>query len=475
MSPLQHSTSDDHRVQLKHPPEENAGPSKPAKRARLRVPRGLLFGLAGFGVAVLIALAFRPAPIAVDVATVTIGPLSVTVDAEGKARVRDRYIVAAPVAGRLQRIDLDAGDSVTAGEVVAQLDPLPLNSQVQAAQARLRELQAQLAGVATQRPKPEELTQAEARLRSAEAAQEAAVAAVAQLRADLDQARRDRIRAQDLEANGAIARQEREAAELAETRLIQDLEAAQQELEGAIANVAAAQAALPLLRAQQRDPDYLIDVYRAQIASVEAELSHLTDEAQRTTLTAPVTGTVLRVPEASARFVQPGEPVIELGNPAELELVIDVLSADAVNIDPGDLIRVEQWGGADTLTATVSYVEPSAFIEVSALGVEEQRVNVIGVFADAADIALSDGYRIEARIVIWSDDNALQMPVSALYRCDQNWCVFVVEEGRAVSRTIEVGHRSTTAAAIEAGLEPGEEVILHPNEQLEPGHRVKLQ
>ncbi|MEO1096115.1 MAG: HlyD family efflux transporter periplasmic adaptor subunit, partial [Cyanobacteria bacterium J06638_28] len=156
--------------------------------------------------------------------------------------------------------------------------------------------------------------------------------------AALEQASRDRARAQDLEAEGAISRQAREAAELEETRLIQDLEAAQRELEGAIADVVDAQEALPLLQAEQRDPDYLIDAYRAQIVGVEAELANLADEARRTTIVAPVSGSVLRVPEASARFVSAGEPLIELGNPAELELVIDVLSADAVKISPGDSV-----------------------------------------------------------------------------------------------------------------------------------------
>ena len=456
-----------------------------AKKRRRSLPRWLPYGLAGLGMLVLVALAFRPAPIPVDMGMVATGPLQVTVDAEGKTRVQERYVVAAPVDGRLHRIDLEAGDSVEAGIVVAQIDPLPLNSQVRTAQARLRELQAELTGVDTQRPKPEAITQAEARLRSAEAAQQAANARVAQTRAALEQASRDRRRGQDLEARGAISRQAREAAELEETRLTQALETAQRELEGAIANVAAAQEALPLLRAEQRDPDYLIDAYRAQIAGVEAELANLADEARRTTISAPIAGRVLRVPEASARFVQAGDPLLELGDPTELELVIDVLSADAVQIKPGDAIWVEQWGGSEPLTATVNYIEPSAFTEVSALGVEEQRVNVIGTFSqspndstddstdDSTGVSLGDGYRIEARIVIWSNDDALQVPVSALYRCGEGWCVFVVDQDRAYPRQIAISQRSTTAAAVESGLQPGEQVILHPSEQIEEDRRVK--
>ena len=475
----EHGVGKAFRLRLR--PKGKAAPADVTQRPRRRLPRWLPYGLAGLGITVLVVLAFRPAPIAVDMGQVTQGPLQVTVDAEGKTRVQDRYIVAAPVAGRLQRIDLEAGDAVEAGTLVAQIDPLPLDTQVQAAQARLQELQAELAGVDTQRPKAEELTQAAARVRSAEAAQQAAAANVAQTRAASEQASRDRARAQELETDGAISRQAREAAELDETRLIQDLEAAQRELEGAIAEVADAQEALPLLQAEQRDPDYLIDAYQAQIAGVEAELTNLADEARRTTIAAPVSGSVLRVPEASARFVSAGEPLIELGDPTELELVIDVLSADAVKISPDDSILVEQWGGSVPLIATVSYIEPAAFTEISALGVEEQRVNVIGTFTEPAAestlestrIPLGDGYRIEARIVIWAADNALQVPISALYRCGQDWCVFVVEEGRAYPRQITINHRSTTAAAVESGLQPGEQVILHPSEQIESGRKVE--
>ena len=451
---------------------------------RFRLPSWLPYGFLGFGIFVVVAIAFRPPPIAVDLGQVTQGPLHVTVDAEGKTRVKERYVVSTPVAGRLQRIDLDAGDRVEAETVIAQIDPLPLTTQVRTAQARLQSLQAELIGVETQRPKSEELTQAEARLREAEAEQQAAAADVAQTQADLAQAERDRIRAQDLEVDGAISRQAREDAELEETQLIQELEAAQRRLEGAIANVAAAKEALPLLRAEQRDPDYLIDAYRAQIAGVEAELVNLADEARRTTIEAPITGSVLRIPDDSARFVEAGDPLIELGDPMDIELVIDVLSADAVKINPGDTIWVEQWGGSETLTATVSYIEPSAFTETSALGVEEQRVNVIGLLAEPTGIptdattmasslmSLGDGYRIETRTVIWSDDQALQVPISALYRCGQEWCVFVVENNRAHSRRITIGPRNTMAAVVESGLNLGEHVILHPSEQVETGSKV---
>ncbi|MBT9315919.1 efflux RND transporter periplasmic adaptor subunit [Leptothoe spongobia] len=442
-------------------------------RQRIRLPRWLPYGLVGLGIAVLVVLAFRPTPIPVDVGTVTTGPLQVTIDAEGQTRVKDRYVVSATVDGRLQRIDLEAGDQVEANAVVAQLDPLPLDSKVRMAQARLQELRAELIGVDTQRPKTEALAQAAARLQSTQATQQATAAEVEETRVALEQARRDRTRAQNLEPRGAISRQAREAAELEEDRLVQELAADEKRLGSAIANVSAAQEALALLREEQRDPDYLEDAYRAQIRGVEAELANLVDEADRTTIAAPISGTVLRVPDKSARFVQAGDPLIELGNPGELELMIDVLSTDAVQIEPGDSIIVDQWGGPEPLTATVSYIEPAAFTEVSALGVEEQRVNVIGTLSGSRAHALGDRYRIEARIVTWSGDDVLQVPVSALYRCGESWCVFVVDDDRVQPREIAIDHRSTMAAEVTDGLQSEERVVLHPSEQLQAGRQVK--
>lgn len=468
----------------KHPEEHSQEKTeeKPKKKQTLakkrrRFPRWILYTLAGLGVLTLVVLAFRPAPLAVDVGEVTQGPIQATIDAEGKTQVEERYVVAAPVAGRLQRIGLEPGDTVESGKLIAQLDPLPLTTQVRSAQARLQQLQAELTGVETQRPKSQEMRQAEARLRAAEAQQQSATAEVTEAQAALAQAQRDRKRAQDLESAGAITRQQRETAELTETQKAQALETAKQTLESAIADVAAAREAIPLLRAEQRDPDYLLNSYKAQIAGVQAELANLADEADRTTISAPVSGTVLRVPEASARFVQAGDPLLEIGDAAKLELVIDVLSADAVKIKTGDTILVEQWGGPKILTATVNYIEPAAFTEISALGVEEQRVNIIGTFTEGAqplpEASLGDGYRIEARIVIWDADDAVRVPVSALYRCDTMWCVFRVENGRAEPTEVVIGQRSPTMAAVESGLQIGETVILHPSEQIEAGRKVE--
>ncbi len=444
-----------------------------SKSWRDRLPRGWPYWLAGLGIVGTLVFALRPTPTAVDLGTVEQDNLQVTVDAEGRTRVQNRYIVAAPVAGRLARIELESGDSIAAGAVVAQIDSLPFNSEVQAAQARLRELEAQIAGVATQRPKAAALAQAEADINAAIARQRQAEARYQEAQASLSQAQRERGRAQELQAAGAISRQAREDAELAVTRQQQDVEATQRQVEAERANIAATRNTLEVLQAEQQDPDYLLDVYRAQIASTEAELLRLTDEAQRTTVTAPAAGSVLQVIQKSARFVQAGEPLLEVGNANQLELVIDILSTDAVRVEPGAMIQIQQWGGEETLQARVRYVEPSAFTEVSALGVEEQRVNVIADFVDPP-VALGDGYRVEAQIVTWAAEEAVTVPINALFRCDsQTWCTFVATDGRAQQREIDISHRNDLAAAVESGLTPGEQVILHPSEEIQDGKRVR--
>lgn len=432
----------------------------------------MLYGLAALGGVVLVALVFRPAPKAVEGATVVRGDLQVTVAAEGKTRVRDRFVVAAPVEGRLVRIGLKVGDVVQKGGVVAQLDPLPLTSQVQQAQAQLRALQAQMAGVDTLRPKTDALAQVEARIRAAQAQRQAAVAQVAQAEATWQQAQRELQRANDLLAQGAIPRQNQEAAALAATARQREWEAARQGLESAIAEVNAAQSAYTELQKEQQDPDYLLGLYQAQMDGVEAELARLADEANRTQVRAPAAGRVLRVLEESARFVSAGTPLLELGDPGQLELVIDVLSTDAVKIQPGDLIQVQQWGGEQTLVAKVRSIEPAAFTEVSALGVEEQRVNIIGDFADA-NVPLGDGYQVDTQIVVDQVAEALKVPISAIFPCEAKDCVFVVRERRAQPQPITVGQRNTVAAVVQDGLTAGDVVIAYP-ETVEAGNRVKV-
>ena len=445
------------------------------------LPRQLPYILGGLGIVAALILAFRPSPIAVDVAEVKRGELHVTVDEEGETRIRQRFVVSAPVAGRLSRIDLDEGDRVTKGEVIAQIDPLPLESNVREAQARLRQWQAEKAGVETQRPKQEALLQAEASIRAAVAKQQQAEAQVARAKAELEQAKRDRLRSQQLYQDGVIARQTLERDELEETNRLRALEAEQRVADSVAAEVNAAKEALSLLRAEQKDPDYLLDVYDARIASVEAELAKLADDAGRTNIKSPVNGYVLRVNQESAKYVEAGTELMELGDPQDLEIVVDLLSSDAVKVKPGATMFIEHWGGEQTLEAKVRYIEPSAFTKVSALGVEEQRVNVIADFVDFP-VPLGDRYRVETRTVIWSGTDVLIVPLSALFRCDSSnnrapsntWCTFAVKNGKAEKRQIEVSQRSNFEAAIAKGLNEGEIVILHPNEQIQSGKKVAV-
>ena len=451
--------------------------------------RRLPYILGGLSILAILILAFRPSPILVDVAEVKRGEVQVTVDEEGKTRIRKRYLVSAPVEGRLRRINLDEGDRVVKGQIVAQIDPLPLNSDIQEAQARLRQWQAEKAGVETQRPKKGAITQAEARINAAVAKQREASAKVARAKAELEQAIRDRQRNQQLHSDGVISRQEKERAELAENTKIRALEVEERIAESTAAEVRVAQEALAVLRAEQQDPDYLLDVYDARIASVEAELAKLKDDAKRTNITSPIDGYVFRVNLESSKYVEAGTQLLELGNPQDLEIVVDLLSSDAVKVKPGATMFIEHWGGTSTLEAKVRYVEPSAFTKVSALGVEEQRVNVIADFVDLEipldemqSGLLQDRYRVETKTVIWSKKDVLVIPLSALFRCEPDinqkisntWCTFVVENNKALKRQIKVSQRSNFEAAIESGLEAQEKVILHPTEQIQTGTKVKI-
>lgn len=436
----------------------------------------IAYFIAGITTFLLIVWAFRPTPVSVDVRQVQPSELQVTVNAEGKTRLRDRFVLSTGVDGHLARITLNPGDPVTAGMVVAQIDPLPLNASVQEVLGRLAEWRAERAGVETQRPKTGSLEQVQTRIQAAVAQQQQAAARVVQARAALAQAERDRDRAQQLAATGAISRQDREVAELNAVTQAKELETALLAAKAEAAEVEVAKAALAVIQQEQTDPDYLLSVYDARIASTEAELSKLRDEANRTDVRSPITGKILRIHQKSAKFVADGTALLEIGDPAKLELVIDVLSADALKITPGNLILVEaraaQSSNPPPIQAKVRLVEPSAFTKVSALGVEEQRVNVIGDFVDSSQ-PFGDAYRVDTKIVIWHGENVLQTPISALFRCHQSdWCLFVVENGRAYERRIEIGHRSDRAAEVKQGLNSGERVIVYPTEQIKTGMRV---
>lgn len=379
--------------------------------------RALLWGSAGIAAAALLAYTFRPTPVSVDVATVARGPLRVTIDEEGRTRVRDRYVVVAPAAGRVARIALEEGALVTRGMVVARLSAAPLD--------------------------PRSREQAVARLRAAEDAEAAAAATVSEARAALDQAARDRARAESLYAKNLVSPAQREAAALAETTAARRLQAADFTAQAAAHDVEQA---------------------RAVVAGAA------TGGAATLPLVSPVGGRVLRIPERSERVVTAGTTLLELGDPTRLEIVVDLLSEDAVKVHPGDRMLIRDWGGDHPLEAHVRLVEPSGFTKVSALGVEEQRVNVIADL-DETPPQLGDGYRVETQVVLW-EGTALKSPASALFQDGDQWRVFVVQEGRARARAVQVGHRNPFEVEITGGLAAGDQVVRQPTDKLSDGVRV---
>lgn len=359
---------------------------------------------------------FRPAPVDVDVTAVSRGPLEVTVDEEGQTRVVDRYTITAPVAGRVDRIEAREGDAVAAGTVVGWVLPTPLD-------ARSRE-------------------QAVARVAQAEDAQRAADAVVRQAQAAYDQARRVCDRTQALAAQNLVAPEDRERAELEETNRQRELESAQFHAQAATHDVQVARAAL------------------------------LGGAGHAVALRSPVRGQVLRVVDPSERVVAAGTPLLEIGDARRIEIVTDLLSSDAVKVQAGDVMRIEGWGGDTALTGHVIRVEPSGFTKVSALGVEEQRVNVIGGLI-AVPAELGDRYRVDVEIVIWRSPDVLRIPASALFRAGERWAAFVVQDGRARRRLVDIGHRSGFDVEVAGGLKPGELVIRDPGDQIVDGGRVR--
>ncbi len=395
----------------------------------------------------LLVWALAPRPVPVELAEVTRGPLEVTVDEEGETRVRDRYMVSAPLPGRVLRIELEPGDPVVAGETVLATfqpaDPALLDARSRAeADARVRAAQAALGQARAER----ERLAAEAAYAAAEAERVRRLAA-------------EKIVASDrLESAETAAR----AAAEAEAGAVHAVEAARQELERARAA--------------------LIET-GGEAAPAGGVSGGPASRPPRGALVlrSPIDGVVLRRFHESEAVVPAGEPLLEVGDPARLEIVSDLLSTDAVQVSPGDPVRIEQWGGGEVLAGgvlagTVRRVEPSGFTKISALGVEEQRVNVVIDFADprAAWERLGDGYRVEVRIVVWQDPDALRVPTSALFRGPEGeWAAFVAEDGRAVRRTLQLGRRGALDAEVVSGLEEGERVIVHPGDAVAEGVEIE--
>jgi HlyD family secretion protein len=376
-----------------------------------------------------LALGFMPRAVPVETVAVAKGPLQVTVEEEGKTRVRDRYVISAPVAGHARRIDLKVGDAIKAGQTVALIEP-----------------------VRSSALDPRTRAEAAAAVRAAEAVAGAATekARASALQADL--ARQELERAESLRKSSFVsaqaldkARSEFDRSQAARTAADHDVSAAKFELE------------------------------RARAALAYAMPSPGRSAADTLKVRSPVDARVLKVAHESEGTVQPGTPLIEVGNSESLEVEVEVLSIQAVKITPGARVLFDRWGGDKALQGKVRVVEPTGFTKISALGVEEQRVRVIVDFTSPREEwqRVGDGYRVEARFVVWEGADVLQVPASALFRHNNGWAVFVVDGGHARMRPIETGQRNGLSVQVLSGLSAGDTVIAHPDDKVSDGRRVK--
>jgi HlyD family secretion protein len=382
------------------------------------------------GVALLAAIVWglRPQPLAVETATVITGPLVVSVLEEGKTRIRHRYMISAPVAGLLQRVELRAGALIEGGKTV------------------LAVLEAQPSSFLDPRTRSE----AEARVKAAEAAKMQRESQIERARSSLELANKELARARDLKKTGAIATKDWDTAESQVAILTRELNAAEFALRVADFEIVQAQAALM----QAQNPGQ--------------------EKSEPYRIVAPVTGFVLNVLEESARVVAPGTPIMEVGDPNDIEAEIELLSSDAVGVQAGAEVSIEQWGGDVPLRGKVSVVEPGGYTKISALGVEEQRVKVRVDFLDPLPPVrtLGDRYRVEARIVTWRGENVLQVPTGALFRRGGDWMTFVLDGSIARQTKVEIAHNNGTAAEVRSGLTAGQRVIVHPPDTIADGAGV---
>ena len=394
-------------------------------------PRTIILSVLGIAIVGALAwVAVRQDPVPVDLASVERGPLRVTIDADGQTRIREVYEIASPIAGIALRSPVRVGDATVAGQtLVAVVEPVA----PALLDARSRQ-------------------QAEAAVQEAQAARAGAESRVRQAEEDLNYARSQFDRAQTLVERGV---------------------ATTTQLEDATQRVAVSEAALDAARSNLR-------LAEGSLARAEAALIEPTDPSVERAedccvrLIAPIDGRVLSVPVISERPVLPGATLATIGAPEDLEIVADLLSSDAVRLEPGAPALVERWGGPDALDARLVRIEPSARTKVSALGIEEQRVDAIFEIVSPPEDrkGLGDGFSVFLRIVEWQTDDTVQVPLSALWRSGEDWAVFVVEDGEAKRRTVEIGRRNAREAQVLAGLEPGEVVVTHPSDEVTAGTAI---
>ncbi|MCL4766667.1 MAG: HlyD family efflux transporter periplasmic adaptor subunit [Hyphomicrobiaceae bacterium] len=391
----------------------------------------LALAAAALAVAASFAWALWPGPVSVEVAQIARGPLRVTVDEEGKTRVRDVYTVSAPATGRVLRVVLEPGDPVARNDTtVAIIEPtVPPFLDVR------------------------DRLQVEAQIKAGQAAVDLAAAEVRQAAAELQFAGRELERAKSLEGKGVVAERVTERAQL-------DVDTRKAALSRSQANLELRQRELEHARARRIGPEDPAAWAQPESCCVEVR--------------APVSGRVLKVLQRSEQVVIAGAPLIEIGDPNDLEVVVELLSTDAVQVKPGAAATIEGWGGPP-LAATVARIEPSGFTKVSALGIEEQRVRTILAFKAGRDErrGLGHDYRVVARITTYEAADVLRVPQGALFRVGAAWAVFAVRDGRAAVQQVAIGERNQSFAEVLEGLEAGDRVILHPSDRIAEGVRVE--
>lgn len=397
------------------------------RRRRLaRHARQVGLGALLVAAAVGIGLALRPRPVPVDAAVTRALPLALVIEESGVTRVKDRFVVSAPVAGSLSRLAFEPGDEVREGDALAEI--APVNSPLLDQRTR---------------------AEAEARLDASASALGQAKAQVARASTAQEQAEQELARTRQLSQSGALSRQALEQAEFL-ARLRQD-------------ELSSARFAEKIAKEELR------------IARVSLGQGGDTSRDRHVDVLAPASGAILRVHQKSAGVVQVGTPLIEVGDPRALELVIDLLTTDAVSVRPGTPATISGWGG-EPLSGRVSRVEPSGFTRPSALGVDEQRVNVIVSLTEPPEHwqTLGDGYRVEARLTLWQGERVLQVPNGAVFRRGSGWAAFRIVNGAAQLVSVQLGHRGESAVEIVAGLRDGDAVVVHPGDRVKDGARLEV-